>query len=64
MKIMRKKTDAAKTTKGAGETMARKFAGPLKAQREAEAAALPRQKIWDHPEAAPNWTALLNPRNE
>ena len=64
MKIMRKKIDAAKTTKGAGETMARKFAGLLIAQREAGEAALPRQEIWDPPEAASHWTALLNPRHE
>src|SRR4029077_3391585 len=64
MKIMRKKIDAARTTKGAGETMARNFAGPVKARRGAEEGALPRQEIWDHPEAAPHWTALLNPRNE
>jgi hypothetical protein len=61
MKIMRRKIDAARTTKGADETMARKFAGPLKTQREAGEAALPRQEIWDHPVAAPHGKALLNP---
>ena len=61
MKIVRKKIDAAKTTKGAGETMARKFAGRLKAQREAEEG-FRRQEISDHPEAAPK-TVLPSPRD-